>query len=418
MTWMFVKSVTNNKTEMRKKLIQNKKAIAITVAIILAALLATVSLYSLCISIPFILCAVAEFEIFESKLFKCAFGAFATALCVFAFLTNTWFGILMLTVCILTGIIVFVEKAQEPLVSMLLDPCGFSIATFNVGLVCFNELNLFVLIVSIIAIITISFCSLFGFIHMGIVNSLPIKEQIDIYESKEHLTAGEKGILLRLYQDAKQNVKDPTVFFKDEDAVKKRKEFRQKYVNADMERIEQILSDIPQKRDEINSFNNQLQNAINEYEEKAIRIIEETYKNALGRTTLPRASYFKVFDSISQKYSSELNPVLATACETSVKKIANLINKKQEIINNNNADIAKFNLLVQKLQEQYDVELALNKIKEINKDVNSQMEDSSDIINKENEKNDIQGLIDDIDGLEKVINERRNYEIQFGQIEI
>ena len=74
--------------------------------------------------------------------------------------------------------------------------------------------------------------------------------------------------------------------------------------------------------------------------------------------------------------------------------------------------------MIQKLQKQYDDELALQKIKELNRDVNSQMENISDIENKEIKNSEFQSIISDIDLLDKEVNERRQYEIQFGQIEI
>jgi hypothetical protein len=74
--------------------------------------------------------------------------------------------------------------------------------------------------------------------------------------------------------------------------------------------------------------------------------------------------------------------------------------------------------MIQKLQKQYDAEFALQKIKEINRDVNSQMGNTSDIAQKEEKTFEFQSIMRDIDLLDKEVNERRNYEIQFGQIEI
>ena len=129
--------------------------------------------------------------------------------------------------------------------------------------------------------------------------------------------------------------------------------------------------------------------------------------------------YFWNYSNIYQRYSSALNnPVLAAACDKSVKKIADFVQQKQDIINKNNADIEKYNQLIQRLQKQYDDELALQKIKELNRDVNSQMDDISDIAQKEEKNFEIQNIMSDIDQLDREINERRHLEIQFGQIEI
>lgn len=193
---------------------------------------------------------------------------------------------------------------------------------------------------------------------------------------------------------------------------------KETYSNEDMVRIKQVLATIPPKISEINNFNNQLQNTINEYEEKAIKTIEVAYASALTNSNFSRDKYFKSFDRISQRYSSEVNPVVAATVDASVKKVTAFINQKQDIINKNNADIAKYNEVMEKLQKQYDDEFALQKIKEINSDVNTQMNNISDIAKKEEKNYEIQNIMRDIDILDKEINERRNYEIQFGQIEI
>ncbi len=73
---------------------------------------------------------------------------------------------------------------------------------------------------------------------------------------------------------------------------------------------------------------------------------------------------------------------------------------------------------MQKLQQQYDDEFALQKIKEINSDVNLQMDNTDDIAQKEEGSIKIQSIINDIEQLDTEVNERRMYEVQYGQIEI
>lgn len=194
--------------------------------------------------------------------------------------------------------------------------------------------------------------------------------------------------------------------------------FEQEYVNEDMKRIMEILGCIPPKIVELSGFNSQLGSAISEYKGKANKIIEEAYKKVLNNSSIIETDYFENYEKISQQYSLKINPHLAMACDSSVKKIVSLITQKQDIISKNNADIDKYKLMRQKLQQQYDDELALQKIKMLNKDINSEMEDVSDIANKEIKNSEIQSIISEIDLLDKEVNERRNYEIQFGQIEV
>ncbi len=216
------------------------------------------------------------------------------------------------------------------------------------------------------------------------------------------------------------------------------KQSDQKYVNEDMKRIKQMLDCIPPKIKELMDFNSQLFNTIIVCKGKANAIIEEAYKSVgvfdkhnITNEVINKLEeegykwkgvwdyfWFENFEKISQQYSLKINPHLAMACDASVKKIVAIITQKQDIVSKNNADIDKYNQMCQKLQQQYDDELALQKNKELNKDINSEMEDVSDIANKEIKNSEIQSIISEIDLLDKEVNERRNYEIQFGQIEI
>ncbi len=194
-------------------------------------------------------------------------------------------------------------------------------------------------------------------------------------------------------------------------------EEKKAYENDDMHRIKQILDSIPNKIAEINRFSQQLTNIIVEYKRKGSRTIEAAYGNVLKNNNI-NGDYFNKYDEISKRFTYEINPVVATACDASIKKINAFVSQKETIIAKNNSDVEKYSQLQQRLQKQYDDEFALQKIKEINHDVNLQMEDISDLAQKEESNYAIQNIIKDIDLLDKEVNERRQYEIQFGQIEI
>ena len=194
-------------------------------------------------------------------------------------------------------------------------------------------------------------------------------------------------------------------------------EEKKAYENDDMHRIKQILDSIPNKIAEINRFSQQLTNIIGEYKRKGSRTIEAAYGNVLKNNNI-NGDYFNKYDEISKRFTYEINPVVATACDASIKKINAFVSQKETIIAKNNSDVEKYSQLQQRLQKQYDDEFALQKIKEINHDVNLQMEDISDLAQKEESNYAIQNIIKDIDLLDKEVNERRQYEIQFGQIEI
>ncbi|MCR5455504.1 MAG: hypothetical protein K6F33_11010 [Bacteroidales bacterium] len=356
---------------------KKEKALSICITIIVGAIMAFVTLHSLWVTIPFLLCVITDFKLEDGYVTNLII--FAIALNVVAFYTNVWFGLLFFAACVLLmfGI---VNSYNDNYCT----DCIIGIVLFDIGAVICHEWSIWLCILpSLIAIFIVL------------------------------LVGGHVGRFLR-----KRNAK-----LEKEREIQEQKrqqqEYRKKYVTEDMERIEQILVGIPLKIDELNKFNNQLQSIVNEYEEKAIQRIEDVYKSVKGKILIPRKNYFRKFDQLSQQYSSTLNQDVVLACAKAVKETSTLVQQKQDIINKNNADIAKYNQLIQKLQKQYDDELSLQKIKELNRDVNSQMENiSDDIENKERKNFEIQSIISDIDLLDKEVNERRQYEIQFGQIEI
>lgn len=190
------------------------------------------------------------------------------------------------------------------------------------------------------------------------------------------------------------------------------------YANDDMNRMKQLMDSIPSKIESLNAFNTQLQKIIEEYEQKAVKSIEVSYGSVLQNTNINSSMYYKSFNTISAKYSSKITPAVAMACDAAVKKVSDLINQKSEIIKRNFSDIDKYNQVLQKLQQQYDDEFALQKIKELNRDVNSQMNNTDDIAHKEENNIKINNILDDIAQLDNEVNERRNIEISQGLIEI
>ena len=390
-------------------MLKHRQAISIVVTALMAAILALVTVHSLWITVPLFLFMCG------SDLDENIIGSivFAVMLDIFAFSNSIWFGIAYLVLSVIA--LVSLEDYY--------GYCGvIFIVLFNIGIAICGEWSIWLYAIpSLIAIFLFLLRTDFSFVYNFFLSLLSTEEQISALESlsfHSQCNIQFERRLNNLKQKLATENKRKEEYLQMCEENRQRQEFRKKYVNDDMVRIEQLLAGIQPKIEDICNFNYQLQNVIKEYEEKAIIIIEESYRSMLGKLLMPRNSYFRNFDKISRNHASELNPVLATACETSVKKVAAFISQKQEIINKNNDDIAKYNRLMQNLQRLYNDELALNKIKEINSDVNSQMEDTSDTINKEIKNSEIQNIISDINLLDNEVKERRHYEIQFGQIEI
>ena len=411
-------------------MIRYKKAISIVITIIVGALMAFVTLHSLWVTVPFLLCMIAGFDDTDNS--NICLGILAITLDVIAFVTNVWFGVSFLLACILL-MVGFRQLCND-------DYCIIGIVLFNIGNAICGEFDIFLYVLpSIIAIFLVLWTVHYSCVDNYLLSKLPIDEQIKIAKERYKEEPWKSGYEERI-QELKNKKVALTAKSNEERARQDQIEFRKKYVTEDMERIEKLLGvgkydrknimkgkftvndevfdnqPLPSKIFSLQFFNDNLQKTINEYVAKADNIIGEAYKSVLRTNSVN--NLFWNYGSISQQYYYELNPVVAAACDASVKKISAFVQQKQDIINKNNADIAKYNQLIQKLQKQYDDELALQKIKELNKDVNSQMEDISDIENKEIKNSEFQSIISDIDLLDKEVNERRQYEIQFGQIEI
>ncbi|MBO7463839.1 MAG: hypothetical protein J6T96_14720 [Bacteroidales bacterium] len=189
------------------------------------------------------------------------------------------------------------------------------------------------------------------------------------------------------------------------------------YENDDMRRIKQVLDSIPYKMYEIGKSGKDLLNKSQTYVNKGSKIIETSYGNILRNNNV-REDYYNIYDEIYERFSHEINPVVATACDASIKKIRNFVAQQLDLANKYIADLDKYEQLQQRLQKQYDDEFALQKIKEINRDLNNQMEDETDIAKKEERNYTIQQIISEIDLLDKEVDERRHYEIQLGIIDI
>ena len=354
------------------------KGVIAIVILILGVILAFENPQTLWVSIPFLLKHTLLEDTDDDERIVLV-SIFAIPLVVFSFCINMWFGFIFLVLGALT---MFLKGHNGQWILLLI--------LFNAGWIYFQGSNI-VVIVSIIAFLILS--GFLGAFVSGLIGD------DDEKEDDEHKQVNEQS-----KNDCKEN---NTLSCQ-----------QQEYINEDMQRIDQIMKRIPDKISEISVFNSQLQKAIKEYEDKAVKAIDVAYRVSLQQSKIETKDYLTEYSNISQQYSSELNPVVAASCDATIKKITLFIRQKQDIINKNNADIEKYNQLIVKLQKQYDDECALQKLKEINQEVNTQMEDISDIVNKEEKNVEIQNIVRDIDLLDKEVNERRNYEIQFGQIEI
>lgn len=187
--------------------------------------------------------------------------------------------------------------------------------------------------------------------------------------------------------------------------------------NNDLRQIHNVQNRIFNKMEYIFRFNNTLQKTINLCEEKANKAVIVTYGKLLLNSGISKKQYFRKYDKINHTYSSQLSPIVVASCDATIKKIGVLIKQKQEILDKNNVDIVKYQEMLHKLDRQIVEEEQLQKIKAINKDINK-FDSEADIVKNEEKNLEFENMIEDINRMEVEVNERRNYEIQFGVIEI
>lgn len=261
-------------------------AISIFFTIIAVIIMAYINLSSLWITIPFAFTVIFSNDAIEAweggsggyyghAVFT---GIFWIALDISAFRTNTWFGIVFLVLCITIFIITVTAEFLEEKFSLGIIA---SIVFYNIGKAIFHEWSFF----------EYALPSLIGTIIL-----LTLSEYLGdfLYNLKEFEAANKR------FQAQQQE----------------QQKFREKYVTEDMERIEKLLGigkygldnlvkgrftlnqevknnrTLSMKIKELEKFNNELQNKINEYAAKADQIMERHTK--VYCVSIPQKIYFGI----------------------------------------------------------------------------------------------------------------------------
>lgn len=184
--------------------------------------------------------------------------------------------------------------------------------------------------------------------------------------------------------------------------------------NDDMRDIKKILSSIPERINALNLFSNELTNKCY----KLQKIAENAIANAYGEYSCGNNSYHR-YQELHNNYSSKIDHYLVLQCDKMINKVASAITQKQKTIEQNNTDIQKYHQLESQLIQQYNRELKIQKMKKISNQLSMEISDSEDDLTTSiNNGYSIQMVLDDFEQLNRAIQARREYEIQYGQIDI
>ena len=142
----------------------------------------------------------------------------------------------------------------------------------------------------------------------------------------------------------------------------------------DMRRIKALMGEIMQKKEQLNAFNAEIGKKISSLEMIADTAIAEAYGEvAVG---YKRGRYLESYGEICNKYSGTVDNVVALQCDHIVKKINNSIDGRRKVLQSNSDDKLKYDKLYAALQNQYDKEHKIERMKAINAKVN-ELTDSS-----------------------------------------
>ncbi len=187
--------------------------------------------------------------------------------------------------------------------------------------------------------------------------------------------------------------------------------------SENLKRMFEVKLNICSQIEDIVRFNKSLQKTLNVCEEKANKVIIVTYGQLLLNSGINKKQYYKKYDKIKQTCSSQLSPIVVASCDATLKKVDAIIKQKQEMLDKNNADIDKYSEMLHKIETQMDEERQLQEIKKLNKDI-GQFDSETDLVKNEEKNLEFENMIEDINRMEIEVNERRDFEIQFGEIEI
>ena len=189
--------------------------------------------------------------------------------------------------------------------------------------------------------------------------------------------------------------------------------------NEHMSEIRNMLSAIPKKINALNSFTAELKNKIDKLEIKAGQAISNAYGEFaspyIGRYGGRYANYKELYNN----YSTKIDPILSAMCDKMIKKVSEAIAQKQSLISKNADDIQKYRQLQNQMQQEYDRELKIQKMKKISGELSQEISTSEDdVTTSEFNKLSVENALNDFTQLNLAIEERRQLEIQYDLIEI
>ena len=204
---------------------------------------------------------------------------------------------------------------------------------------------------------------------------------------------------------------------KDEPEIKSKKEEEPKrppkmaIETEDMRKIKNLMGEITQKVKALNVFNAEIGKKISSLEMMADTAISEAYGQIA--TGYKRGRYLAFYDEIRNKYSNNVDNVVALQCDHIVKKINRSINGRREVVQSNLDDKLKYENLYAALQTQYEKEYKIERMKAISAKVNELTDNSSEIEASLNSGFVLEKSLEEFNRLNLEIESRRDLELKY-----
>ena len=181
--------------------------------------------------------------------------------------------------------------------------------------------------------------------------------------------------------------------------------------NDDMRKIKTLMGEIKQKKVQLNAFNTEIGKKISSLEMIADTAIEEAYGAvAVG---YKRGRYLEAYGEICSKYSGNVDNVVAMQCDHIVRKINNSIDGRRKVLQNNSDDKLKYDALYAALQNQYDKEYKIERMKAINAKVNELTDSAAEIEASLNSGFVFEKSLEEFNRLNLEIESRRDLELKY-----
>ncbi|MCR5455300.1 MAG: hypothetical protein K6F33_09970 [Bacteroidales bacterium] len=215
-----------------------------------------------------------------------------------------------------------------------------------------------------------------------------------------------------LFKDIrKKDLEKEEAKIKSQKEEEKRKKETAALETDDMRKIKSLMGEIMQKKEQLNAFNAEIGKKISSLETMADTAIAEAYGEvAVG---YKRGRYLDSYDEIRSRYSDNVDNEISLRCDHIVQKINHSINGSRKVLQSNGDDKLKYDELYTALQNQYNKEYKIERMKVIGNKVNELTDSTAEIEASLNSEFVLEKSMEEFNRLNLEIENRRDLELKY-----